>query len=95
MCSVRSTARETVCTRMTVPLTRPASEFQLTRSPILKVLVMTARFNQNKLPHRFGEALVLIAVGHSAACAFTSSLEFPMAMEAASTYNATKRNMIA
>jgi hypothetical protein len=48
------------------PLTRPASEFQLTRSPILKVLVMTARFNQNKLPHRFGEALVLIAVGHRA-----------------------------
>jgi hypothetical protein len=44
----------------------PGLGIPATRSPILKVLVMTARLNQNKLPYRFGEALVLIAVGHRA-----------------------------
>jgi len=37
-----------------VPLTLPASEFQLTRSPTLKALIMTTRFNawQWELPQR-------------------------------------------
>jgi hypothetical protein len=39
------TSMARVCTRMIVPLTRPASEFQLTRSPILKLSVMMTRLD--------------------------------------------------
>jgi uncharacterized protein DUF488 len=46
------TANLRVCTRMIVPLTRPASEFQLTRSWILKVFGTIVRSDAAKEPQR-------------------------------------------
>jgi hypothetical protein len=50
----RRQSRSFVSAERIVPLTFPASEFQLTRSPTLKALVMTTRFNawQWELPQR-------------------------------------------
>ena len=46
------TSMARVWTRMIVPLTRPASEFQLTRSPTLKLSVMMRRLDAEKSADR-------------------------------------------